>query len=320
MSSSKPKRPSRRTFAKATVLGATAMLAGAPRTLAAADRSSIAVKQLSSRVYDLGIPSEATGGRSTPVRVVLPSAFATRPKSSWPVLYLLHGAHDDYTSWTREAQIEKFTEGLDLIVAMPDAGPTGIPSKWRDGPDYESFQIEDVQAVLASRYRASDRRVVAGVSTGGYGAMAHAARHPGTFAAVASYSGILDTTLPGVPSLIDTIVGRENIDKRSLWGNPVLSFGTWQEFNPRAQAAGLRDTPLYISNGGGVAGGGDKLLPGVLENILLPAATAFCGTLRLLGIPATENFYPGGGHEWSYWQKEFIASWPILAKGLGLSA
>ena len=60
--------------------------------------------------------------------------FDARPGRTYPVLYLLHGAHDDYTSWTRETDIEAFTEGRDLIVAMPDAGPTGIPTAWRSGP------------------------------------------------------------------------------------------------------------------------------------------------------------------------------------------
>jgi diacylglycerol O-acyltransferase / trehalose O-mycolyltransferase / mycolyltransferase Ag85 len=323
MPPSRPTPRSRRRFlTRAAVLGATAMLAG-PRALAATDRS-FTVKPLGPRSYDLGIPSAALRGQSAPVRIILPTAFAARPTSTWPVLYLLHGAHDDYTAWTRETDIESFTKDQGLIVAMPDAGPTGIPSRWRDGTDYERFQIEEVQAVLEKQYRASDRRAVAGVSTGGYGAMAHTARNPGTFRAAASYSGILDTTLPGVPTLIDTIVARENLDRWSLWGRPVLDFGTWRDFNPQAQANGLRGTALYVSSGGGIAGGGgrigNELLPEVLESVLWPSAQAFAGTLRTLGIPATEHFYPGGGHEWSYWQHEFAKSWPLLAQGLGLSA
>src|SRR4051794_12715537 len=99
MSSSKPEPPTRRTVAKAAALGATALLVGAPSALAARDRA-ITVRQLGALTYDLGIPSAALGGRTAPVRIILPTAFADRPKSTWPVLYLLHGAHDDYTSWT----------------------------------------------------------------------------------------------------------------------------------------------------------------------------------------------------------------------------
>ncbi|CAM5641834.1 Acyl-CoA:diacylglycerol acyltransferase OS=Streptomyces violarus OX=67380 GN=FHS41_000271 PE=3 SV=1 [Streptomyces violarus] len=235
------------------------------------------------------------------------------------MLYLLHGAHDDYTSWTRETDIEAFTEGRDLIVAMPDAGPTGIPSVWRGGPDYETFQVKEVPALLARDYRASGVRAVAGVSTGGYGAMAHAARHPGAFKAAASYSGILDTTAPGVPAIMDAIVARENLPAASLWGHPLLNLLTWRDFNPRARATGLRGTALYVSQGSGVGGGnGGDPLPGVLESALWPSAQGFAGTLARLGIRATTHLYSGGGHDWPYWKREFTASWPMLAHALGV--
>ncbi|WP_442811300.1 alpha/beta hydrolase [Streptomyces sp. NBC_00481] len=277
------------------------------------------VTRLGPRTLDVSLPSAALGRNAT-VRLILPSSFAAQPARTYPVLYLLHGAHDDYTSWTRETDIEAFTAGRELIVAMPDAGPTGIPTAWRNGPDYETFQIREVPALLARDYRASGVRVVAGVSTGGYGAMAHAARHPGTFAAAASYSGILDTTAPGVPTLMDAIVARENLTPLSLWGNPILNVLTWWDFNPRSRAAGLRGTALYVSSGSGVIGGTGDWLPEALESALWPSAHAFTDTLALLRVPVTTHFYAGGGHSWAYWKREFTASWPMLAGALGVPA
>ena len=297
---------SRRTVTKAAAGAGLAVLFGA-RTAAA----------LGSRTVDVSVPSAALG-RSAPVRLILPSGFGSQPTRTYPVLYLLHGAHDDYTSWTRETDIEAFTEGRDLIVAMPDAGPTGIPTAWRGGPDYETFQLKEVPALLARDYRASGVRVVAGVSTGGYGAMAHAARHPGMFTAAASYSGILDTMAPGVPTLMDAIVARENLVPTSLWGNPFLNLLTWLDFNPRNRAAGLRGTALYVSSGSGLAGGTGDWLPEALESALWPSAHSFTDTLALQRIPVTTHFYAGGGHSWAYWKQEFTASWPMLARGLGV--
>ncbi|MBK3576076.1 esterase [Streptomyces sp. MBT65] len=312
-----PHRPpvglSRRTVARATAATGLAALFGAT---VSAGRARAAT-QVSARTFDVSVSSPALG-HSAPVRLILPSDFAAQPARTYPVLYLLHGAHDDYTSWTRETDIEAFTEGRDLIVAMPDAGPTGIPSVWRGGPDYETFQLREIPALLARDYRASGVRAVAGVSTGGYGAMAHAARHPGAFTAAASYSGILDTTAPGVPSLVDAIVARESLSPLSLWGNPLLDALTWRVFNPRAQAGGLRGTPLYVSNGSGVVGGSGDWLPEALESLLWPSAHSFTGVLALLGIPVTTHFYSGGGHSWAYWKGEFTASWPMLAGALGL--
>lgn len=302
---------SRRTLAKGVAATGLAALFGARATTARA------ADDLGPRTFDVSVASAALGA-SAPVRLILPSSFVAQPTRTYPVLYLLHGAHDDYTSWTRETDIVSFTEGRELIVAMPDAGPTGIPTHWRGGPDYETFQLSEVPALLARDYRASGVRVVAGVSTGGYGAMAHAARHPGVFAAAASYSGILDTTAPAVPSLVNAIVTRENLAADSLWGNPLLNLLTWLDFNPRARAAGLRGTALYVSGGSGLAGGTGDWLPEALESALWPSAHSFADTLARLGITATTHFYSGGGHSWEYWKREFVTSWPMLADALGV--
>ncbi|MGW1215937.1 alpha/beta hydrolase [Streptomyces sp. NPDC002499] len=310
---SEPSGVSRRAVAKAAAATGLAALFG---VTVGAGRARAAT-QVGARTFDVAVSSPALG-RSAPVRLILPSDFDARTGRTYPVLYLLHGAHDDYTSWTRETDIEAFTAGRDLIVAMPDAGPTGIPSAWRGGPDYETFQVQEVPALLARDYRASGVRAVAGVSTGGYGAMAHAARHPGAFAAAASFSGILDTTALGVPPLVDAIVARENLAPGSLWGNPLLGALTWRDFNPRARATGLRGTPLYVSQGSGVVGGVGDWLPEALESLLWPSAHRFTDTLALLSIPVTAHYYAGGGHSWAYWKGEFTASWPMLAGALGL--
>ncbi|MFF0637307.1 esterase family protein, partial [Nocardia sp. NPDC004151] len=60
------------------------------------------------------------------------------------------------------------------------------------------------------------------------------------------------------------------------------------------------------------------IIGGVIE-----AGTNLCShnlanKLNSLGIPATYNFRPTGTHSWGYWNDEFIASWPLLAQGLGI--
>ncbi|MFD8305831.1 alpha/beta hydrolase [Streptomyces sp. NPDC059690] len=322
--------PSRRTVAKAAALGVAGVLAGA-RVASAAD---VTVSRLGPRTYDLGVPSAALG-RTAPVRIILPTSYADQPNRTWPVLYLLHGAHDDYTSWTRETDIEAFTANRDLIVAMPDGGPTAIPTRWRTGLDYETFQLQEVPAVLSAGYRASPVRAVAGVSTGGYGAMAHAARHPGAFVAAASYSGIPDTRATRMPTIIEAIVARESLDPLSLWGDPTRDSATWQDYNPLARANALRGTALYVSVGSGslssplaivlaiaqlISGGVDALLPGAVESLVAPSTQSFVNELGSLGVPVTQHLYQGGGHQWSDWKREFVTSWPVLAAALGVPA
>jgi S-formylglutathione hydrolase FrmB len=277
---------------------------------------------LDARTIDITVSSPALG-IAAPVRLLLPSDWSSGATRTWPVLYLLQGAHDDYTSWTRETDIESFTAGIEVIVAMPSSGPTGIPTTWWNGgtdkPDYETFQLVELAQLLERNYGASTVRAIGGVSTGGYGALAMAARHPGAFTAAASYSGILDTTFPGMPLVIDAIVARENLSPQSLWGDVVQQYPIWSSFNPFDHATGLRGTTLYLSSGSGVFGGNPTDIgPEILESALWPAAQALVALLGLLGITSTTHLYQGGSHSWTYWGPEFHTSWPLLASSLGL--
>jgi diacylglycerol O-acyltransferase/trehalose O-mycolyltransferase len=296
----------------------------APAAAVAAGATVVAEKWLDARTVDLTVASP-TVGASLPVRVVLPTGYAARPDRTWPVLYLLQGAHDDYTSWTRETDVVDFLAGQDVLTVMPSSGPTGIPTDWWNyggagAPDYETFQVDELMGLLRQRFRAGTNRAVAGVSTGGYGALAFAARHPGTFGAAASYSGILDTTAFGMPTVLNAIVAREQLPPLTLWGSPLLHRDNWNRHNPSAQAAHLKGTKLYVSQGSGLAGGDfDNLEGAVLEGALWSQAHRFTERLDALDIPAEVHFYRGGAHAWPYWRQEFKASWPTLAAGLGLS-
>jgi len=293
----------------------------APTHVTADDGAFIASeKWLDDRKVDLEVGSPAVGAL-VPVRLLLPHGWSAGAGRTWPVLYLLQGAHDDYTSWTRETALEAFTLDKDLIIAMPSAGPTGIPTRWFNGgteaPDYETFQVSELMQLLQRGYRAGTGRSVAGVSTGGYGAITMAAQHPGMFNAAASYSGVLNTTAPGMPAVMNAIVAREHVQPAALWGDPVTNIGLWIANNPFALTPGLRWTSVFLSCGSGT---GDDLDPlgTSLEGVLWPQTRDFAARLRLLGIPVQTDFYAGGVHNWDDWRREFTRSWPLLAASLGL--
>jgi diacylglycerol O-acyltransferase/trehalose O-mycolyltransferase len=296
-----------------------------PSAVPADDGAYVASEHwIDKRMVDLQIGSPAVGA-TVPVRVLLPPGWSKNAARTWPVLYLLQGAHDDYTAWTRETDVESFTADKNVIVAMPSAGPTGIPTRWLNGgaagPDYETFQVTELMQLLRRDYRAGASRAVAGVSTGGYGAMAMAAHHPGMFTAAASYSGVLNTTAPGMPAVMDAIVAREGVNPTALWGDPVADAGIWNADDPYALAVNLRWTSLFVSCGSGIdASDADNLLGASLEGTLWPQNRAFAARLKLLGIPVETDFYGGGVHDWSAWRQTFTKSWPLLAASLGLSS
>jgi S-formylglutathione hydrolase FrmB len=285
---------------------------------------TVATQTLGPRVRDLTIDSPALG-RPAKVRLLLPREFTAKPTRRWPVLWLLHGCCDTYESWTRSTDLEHLSALADVLVVMPEAGDVGYYSDWyhpgTGGPSrWETFHLSELRQLLERDWRAGDRRAIAGLSMGGFGAMAYAARHPGMFQAAASYSGVLDTRYQGRPmkgpELIQMTLLSANEDQDALWGDPQLQADVWAAHNPYDLAPKLRHTSLFVSFGDGQTGpldtprfGGDAQQ---IEKILYPQNTAFVGRLHQLGIPVTVDAYSPGTHDWPYWQRELHRSLPIL--------
>jgi diacylglycerol O-acyltransferase/trehalose O-mycolyltransferase len=273
----------------------------------------VEVARLGRRTVDLTVASPALG---RPVKVRL-------------LLYLLHGCCDSYLSWTRSTDVERLTATTDLLVVMPDGGPAGFYSDWynagRGGPPrWERFHLVELRQLLERNWRAGDRRAVAGVSMGGLGAMAYAARHPGLFRAAASFSGILDTR-PGGPGdgagLVLDVLRSQRQDPLALWGDPVGQAAIWRVHDPDRLASRLRGTALFVAFGDGrpgpldrpeaVAGGA-----GPLEARIHALNLAFVARLRTLEIPAQVHAYGPGTHDWPYWQRELHQALPLLLRSL----
>ncbi|GAT70155.1 esterase-like protein [Planomonospora sphaerica] len=281
------------------------------------------------RMVDLTVSSPAVNAR-LPVRVLVPSGWSKQADRTWPVLYLLHGGADDYTSWTRMTDIEELTEGLDAIVVMPEAGRAGNYSDWHNGgkggpPGWETFHTGELRRLLESGYRAGTRRAVAGLSMGAYGAMKYAARHPGMFRFVGAYSGVMSTRLPGIPDLIMNAQAAEGADPRALWGDPVRNRNVWKANDPAHLARNLRGTGIYISSGT-TSLPGELDAPGTLwspahlsEPVSAYTTKDLVARLRRYGIKPVVHLYKDGTHSWPYWEREFTRSYPMILTALGLS-
>jgi diacylglycerol O-acyltransferase / trehalose O-mycolyltransferase len=288
----------------------------------------LATEVLSPRIRDLVIDSPALGRYAT-VRLLLPRRFSAEPSRRWPVLWLLHGCCDTYESWTRSTDVEQLDGLADVLVVMPEAGQVGFYSDWRAPGQgrpsrWEIFHLTELRQLLERDWRAGNRRVVAGLSMGGLGAMAYAARHPGMFAAAASYSGLLHTRYQGDPvpgpQLIQGLLRQFGEDPAALWGDPRRQGDVWAEHNPYDLASRLQGVRLFVSFGNGQPGPLDT--PAVsgearqAEGNLYPQNLAFVERLRQLGIPVWSDAYGPGTHDWPYWQRELHRSLPMLLDAL----
>ena len=204
----------------------------------------VAVDTIDARTRDLTIDSPSVG--IVQVRLLLPASFDAEPDTTWPVLYLLHGAWGNHADWTNLTDVEALTAPTDLLVVMPDAANGWYTDAWNEGaggpPAWETFHTTELLQLLERNWQAGDDRVVAGLSMGGLGAMDYAARHPGMFKAAASYSGVLDT------------IGSELDNGEATFGDPVAQADNWKAHNPLDLAPALEGIPLYVSYGDGQPG------------------------------------------------------------------
>jgi enterochelin esterase-like enzyme len=144
--------------------------------------------KLETVAYDF---KEALSGKQRMV-VYLPPNY---PKDApYPVLYLLHGAGDDETSWQKDGEADSILDHLyaekkivAMIVVMPNSQGRGY---------FEHDLLEGVIPYVESHYatqRDGQHRAVAGVSMGGWQALAIGLKHTDRFAWVGGFSPALPT-------------------------------------------------------------------------------------------------------------------------------
>jgi diacylglycerol O-acyltransferase / trehalose O-mycolyltransferase len=273
------------------------------------------------RIKDLTIDSPAVG-RTVKVQLLLPTGFDAHPATRWPVLYLLPGQSGGHLDWTNWSDVEKVTAPTNLLVVIPDAGaddPGGSSyTDWwnggKGGPrQWETFHLVELRQLLERNWRAGDRRAIAGVSAGGYGAIEYAARQPGLFRFAASYSGVSDPL--GSVAFWNP--------PHDVWGDPVAQADIWKAHDPFLNAAALKGTRLYVAYGNGKPGPLDNGQPsqfdpsGAVEREVARQSAALVARLHELKIPVTVYAYGNGTHFGPYIERDFEQSLPLILKALG---
>jgi diacylglycerol O-acyltransferase/trehalose O-mycolyltransferase len=279
---------------------------GAAATPAPTAKSSspvVAQQQVAPRQLDLTVRSAALG-RSAKVRLLTPVGWSQSSSKRWPVLYLLHGCCDTYESWTRSTDIADLPQLRDVLVVMPEGGDIGFYSNWRDGPRWQDFHLRELPRILEP-YGAGPRRSIAGLSMGGLGAMDYTARRPRMFRAAASFSGVLHPL--GVPRFWLGLFSQYTSDPREVWGDPDTDRAIWRRHDPTALLPALTGLPLFVSAGDGRGAKRDAI-----EAEVGAESRAFARRARALHVPLHAELYPGGTHDWPYWQRELHRALPLL--------
>jgi len=250
--------------------------------------------------------SETLGLRST-MYVLLPQRRLLDGKSkrvpTYRTLYLLHGHSDDHTAWMRWSSIEKYAEGLNLVVVMP-AVHLSFYADMVYGGKYWQYISEEVPTRVRDMYLLSAEckdNFVAGLSMGGYGAFKMALMRPDRFAAAASLSGALN---------IREVVGGRNHNNdiwlkgmRNVFGDLSKVPGSDHDLFVLAKRASKNKVKPRLFQ---CCGTGDELHP---DNI------SFRDVVSKLPLDLTYTDGPGE-HSWAYWDARIqdVLTW-MFPKG-----
>lgn len=145
-------------------------------------------------------------GTDRKVMVYTPPGYETSTQR-YPVLYLLHGAGSDETSWTQRGQAHVILDNLiadgklkPLVVVMPfgfaaarapGAGRGDAAENKMQREGFTKDFLEDVIPMIDSTFRVytdRDHRAIAGLSLGGAQALALGLSHTELFSRVAAFS------------------------------------------------------------------------------------------------------------------------------------
>lgn len=246
-------------------------------------------------VDSLDIPSMAMN-KTYKAAVVLPTSYA-KNKSSYPVLYLLHGGSGHFRDWLTSTPdkmlVKNLADQYNIIIVMPEGETFSwyLNSKFDKGSQFESYITEDVITTIDKTYRTvanNKGRVITGLSMGGHGSLYLATRHPNLFCAAGSMSGGLDLNsskwkiapefAKNVKDRFEKVLGRDTTTSTLYADNSVVNMADKMKAN---------NLPLIIDCG--------------VDDFLLEPNRELHRRLVYNNTKHDYTEHPGG-HAWEYWE------------------
>lgn len=226
-----------------------------------------------------------------------------RPGASLPVVYWLSGLTCTDENFTQKAGAQRVAAALGLVIVAPDTSPRGahVPkdpenawdfglgagfyvnakqAPWAANYQMHDYIVDELPALVESKFPVSQRRGISGHSMGGHGALICALRNPGRYESVSAFAPISNPTQ--VPWGIKAFTGYLGEDRNS-----------WREWDACELIKNASERlPILIDQG---------QADGFLEEQLKPESLVQAA--KMAKYPLTLRMQPGYDH--SYY---FIAS------------
>ncbi|MEZ3486917.1 MAG: esterase family protein [Lachnospiraceae bacterium] len=215
-------------------------------------------------------------------------------KGEHPVLWLLHGATDDHTTWQRRTSIERYAASLGLAVVMPAAHLSAY-TDMAHGGDFYHYIAEELPEIMQGFFPFSRKRednFIAGNSMGGYGALKIGINYPDRYEAIGCFSSAANR-------------GRALTNSGGLFEEETWNMRNYMQYGGQDFAGTYEDT-FYMAEK-------NKSLP------VLPRIFHTCGKddflidkaretrdffMKLEGNPYRYEYEEHEGiHGWDYWDE-----------------
>jgi putative tributyrin esterase len=238
-------------------------------------------------------------GREMPYRVVFPLNYDQKDeKTRYPVIFLLHGLTGHFDNWTDKTKIAAHAAKNQYIFVTPE-GDNGWYSDSISIPNdkYESYIIQELIPEVDTKFRTAanrEKRIIAGLSMGGYGSLKFGLKYPEKFILVGSFSGAL-----GAASWTDKNLGN---NWKALTDSIMSVYG--------AEGSQTRkDNDIYqiVRNSKPEE---TKKIPFLYldcgtEDFLIQQNRDFASLLLEKKIPHEFRQLPGK-HDWNYWDSQIV--------------
>lgn len=213
------------------------------------------------------------------------------------VMLLLHGLSDDHSIWLRQTNIERYVEGLPLLVVMPDGG-RGFYCDAVQGYGYFTAIAHELPELIRHLFHPEGNWCTTGLSMGGYGALRIALGRPDLFESAYSLSGAV-------------LFGR---DYPALDGRDEAFSQEMIRITGPVDAPGGKDDLLHLAQTA-------RHLPKIKfdcgdKDFLLEQNRAFHAGLEESRIPHEYVEHPGD-HNWPYWDEHVRDALVFHRKNLG---
>jgi S-formylglutathione hydrolase FrmB len=225
------------------------------------------------------------------------------------VLYLLHGAFGNHKQWIEQGNLKAIIDSMNdfknCIILMPDAGMTYYMNDEDGRYLYEDFFMMELMPVFEKKYQcggSKEKRIISGLSMGGFGALLYSFHHPELFAACFAFS-------PGIRTNDEII----NLKKEEYGIRYGFKYADYPE--KRINQHWNKNDLLYLSDSMSISdliktryfidiGDDDFLYKGNIQLYL---------NLKNRKIPF-EFSIRNGEHNWVYWQESIKIALPIMMK------